>query len=50
MVSLSSDIAYVAFFLGVHALIVWVVVLTGLWLNRLGEALAARRRQPDLRG
>ena len=50
MVSLSSDIAYVAFFLGVHALIVWVVVLTGLWLHRLGETLAARRRQPDLRG
>ena len=35
-------------FLGLHMLIVWGAVLSGLWLTRLAERLDAKRRRLDL--
>jgi len=49
MFEASRDFIQAAFFLGLHALIVWVAVLSGLWLTRLIERLDAKRRRLDLR-
>ncbi|MCH1542891.1 MAG: hypothetical protein L7U45_07565 [Alphaproteobacteria bacterium] len=49
MFEASRDFIQAAFFLGLHALIVWVAVLSGLWLTRLIERLDAKRHRLDLR-
>ena len=48
MFEVSRDFIQAAFFLGLHVLIVWSAVLSGLWLTRLSERLNAKRRRLDL--
>ena len=44
----NRDFIQAVVFLGLHMLIVWGAVLSGLWLTRLAERLDAKRRRLDL--
>jgi hypothetical protein len=48
MFDVSRDFIQAGFFLGLHVVIVWAAVLSGLWLTRLTARLDAKRRCPDL--